>query len=73
MRHLVYMVPIQFCPECGLQVFSDISDHKDCITWGINMRKYRSEKCWIEACKKNGERVLEILPMYRDVLKLSTP
>jgi hypothetical protein len=64
MRHIVYTVPMQFCPECGLQVLSDISDHNDCIAWGVKMGKYRSGKCWIEACKKNGERVLEILPIH---------
>ena len=37
------------------------------------MKKYRSEKCWIEACKKNGERVLEILPMYVRTTQSSSP
>lgn len=73
MRHLVYMVPMQFCPECGLQVLSDILDHKDCIQWGICTKKYRSEYCWIEACKKNGERVLEVLAPTVRTTQSSSP
>ena len=58
-QYIQFKFPLKYCCECGYQVFK--KNHKECIKWGIMMKKYNNIDDWHSACLKNGQHIASTL------------